>query len=310
MREAPTLNQAPSVGVVVVAYNGGTLLGTCVDALVRRSPRGTRVLLVDNGSSDGSVEAVQAQFPRVAILRLNQNLGFAGGANAGLRHLTDGSADRTPVLLGLVNQDCIVAGRWLEPLAQALTDPSIGLVGSRLLGSDGVTLEHAGGIVEANGLTRHIGRGLSDRRAFSRHSDVEYVTGAVVVMRGEIWKRFGPFDEGYFPAYFEEVDFCVRLRHAGLRIRYVPSSSAVHHVASASGGPDTRLYFERYHRSRMRFAARHLLERGQRLQFLKAELKWLGQLRDRSHLGAAINAYKTLPQELRDARKSKRSHGQ
>lgn len=289
--------------VAVVAYNGGALVSSCVQALLDHSPRGTRVVVVDNGSRDSAVDRLVRDFEGIEVVRLPHNLGFAGGANVALDFLSADSS-RNPVgLVGVINQDCIVARGWLEPLAEVLENRSVGAVGARLLAADGVTLEHAGGLVKANGLTMHIGRGVKSERAFRRRADVEYVSGAVLFLRPEVWLRYRPFDEGYFPAYFEEVEFCLRLRDAGLRVLYVPESRVVHRTAFSSGGPQSSVYLRRYHGSRMRFVARRLLQgRGSRCAFLAAELGWLCRLRDRSHLRIVLGAYRRLPAEMREAK--------
>jgi len=289
--------------VAVIAYNGGAALFSCVRSLRELSPLGTRILVVDNGSRDGSVDGLAGEFADLEILRLQSNRGFAGGANVALDRLSADAKHRRGGVVGVINQDCVVARGWLEPLVEVLADRSVGVVGARLLADDGVTLEHAGGWVQANGLTLHIGHGVRSESAFRRRADVEYVSGAVLLLRSDVWEAYGPFDEGYFPAYFEEVEFCMRLREAGLRVVYVPESRVVHHTALSSGGPQSPVYLRRYHGSRMRFAARRLLcdPRSCRT-FLASELRWLSRLHDRRHLREVFGAYRRLPAELREAK--------
>lgn len=290
-----------SVGVtaVVVAYNGGSLLGDCIRALLASSYRGLDVVVVDNASSDGSVEALRASSDaRVRFLGLPRNLGFAAGVNAGISFArSDGSSDRAAIY-ALVNQDCIVRPGWLEPLVEVLVvDPEVAVAGARLYEPDDRTLQHAGGVILANGMTEHLGRGSTDPDAFREPRDVDYVTAALCAFREDVWERFGPFDEGFRPVYYEEADFCVRCRRAGLRTLYVPASEAVHFEASSSER-GSAVYLHRYHRSRMRFAVRHLLCAGSAGAALRAELAWLGRQRTLAQIVPALRAYLRVPGEL------------
>jgi GT2 family glycosyltransferase len=204
----------------------------------------------------------------------------------------------------LVNQDCVV---WPGAIGALVTrvssDPRIGIVGARLLEPDGRTLQHAGGVIHANGLTDHLGRGLPDSPRFGSPMDVEYVTGALLALRVSTWRQLGPFDAGYQPVYFEEVDYCVRARRAGLRIVYEPASVAVHSEARSSGGVESALFLRRYHRSRMRFLAHHRLRRGSWLRTIAAELRWLAAQRRVSQVVPALRAYAALPVDLAHRRR-------
>jgi GT2 family glycosyltransferase len=176
-------------------------------------------------------------------------------------------------------------------------EPSVGIVGARLMEPDGRTLQHAGGVVHANGLTSHLGRGVVDAEAYHERAEVDYVTGALCAFRAGTWARFGPLDELYHPAYYEDLDFCLRLRRAGLRVVYEPGARAIHHEASSTGR-ESPLFLSYYHRNRMRFLARHLLRRGNRRRVLHAELAWLAKQRRLADLKPLVGAYARLPSEL------------
>jgi len=287
------------VTAVVVAYYGENCIDACLRALLATDYPALQVLVVDNDSGDATVAAVAAYGARVGLLELDRNYGFGGGANRGIA-----AAAVAADIVALVNQDCVVEPDWLAPLVAELTgDRDIGVVGARLFDSDGVTLQHAGGVVAANGLTAHIGRGLRAPDAFAETCDVDYVCGALIALRVDTWERFGPFDEGYFPAYFEEVDFCVRVRAGAMRVVYVPDSRARHAEAGSSAGTSSRVFLQRYHRSRLRFVARHLLRRGRGAQWLRAEAAWLLRLRRWHEIAPVLGAYARLPLLLRQLRR-------
>jgi GT2 family glycosyltransferase len=282
--------------VIVVAFNGEALLGDCLDALLDGMEPGLEIFVVDNGSRDPTREVARPRAAgrpgAVSTLALPRIFGFAGGVNRGVAALL--ACDSPPEVLVLVNQDCVVSRGWLAPLVDALADPQVAVVGARLLEADGVTLQHAGARIEANGLTTHVGRGCRDPGAYREHADVDYVCGALVAMRTDAWIAFGPFDEGYAPAYYEEVDFCVRARRAGRRIVYVPHCEAVH-LEAASSVTGSALFLRRYHRSRLRFVVRVLLRRGKALRWMAAEANWLLRLRSWRDIAPVLAAYVRVP---------------
>ena len=292
----------PRVAAIVVAYNGGDALPRCVNALQASRYRGLDVVVVDNASDDGSTALLDAH--GVTMVRLAENRGFAGGVNAGIRYHAEhrGAAD----IYALVNQDCIVQPGWLGSLVVTLlAEPDIAVVGARLYAGDGRTLQHAGARVAANGLTQHIGRGEVEASAHCVRADVDYVTGALCAFTHETWRCHGPFDERFFPAYFEEVDFCFRCRRAGKRIVYVPECEAVHLEGSVLG-VGTPAFLAAYHAGRLRLVVAHLLVRGSVLHVLRAELAWLLSLRRASQILPALAAYAGLPSLLYERRRHSR----
>lgn len=294
---------------IVVAYDGGALLEDCIDALLGSDLPALQVVVADNASIDGAPERlVRRHGDAIRLLSCGRNLGFAGAVNAAIEwgggDADDDACDRVHVL---INQDCVVRPDALAAMVAVLArDPDVGVVGGRLLEPDGATLQHAGGGVRDNGLTFHLGRGQTDPRAYCRAADVEYVTGALFAFRASTWRVAGPFDEAYFPAYFEEVDFCMGLRARGLRVAYEPAAVAVHHEAGSSGR-GSRRYLEIYHRNRVRFVARHLLRRGRIARTLGAEGRWLLGQRELGQVRAALRAYLALPRDLLDRRAAPRA---
>jgi len=286
------------VAALVVSYRRPDLLRRTVAALQNTAYVDLRILVVDNGS-DSLAAGVLADIAsgRVEILRLERNYGFAGGVNRGVEHLLR-FARKRPDVIALVNPDCIVNPGWLGPFVAVLdAEPETAVVGARLFEPDGVTLQHAGGAIASNGLTSHYGRGVRSADAYATSRDVDYVTGALCAFRLDTWQRIGPFDERYFPAYFEEADFCVRARAAGYRVRYVPESEAIHHEASSTGR-GSRRFLRMYHRNRLRFAARHLLGHRRSGKFVRAEWNWLKRQRRVSDVLPAARAYAELVAEL------------
>jgi len=288
-----------SIACIVVAFNGGRLLESCVAALRASRLTAPRIVVVDNASDDGSVESLARTYgDSIELVRSRRNLGFAGGVNAGMCRLEARADRRDDDVYVLVNQDCIVASSAIARLAALLrADARVGVAGARLLEPDGRTLQHAGGLVHANGLTAHLGRGAVDADAYGERAEVEYVTGALCAFRASTWARFGPLDETFYPAYYEDLDFCLRVRDGGLSCVYEPGSSAVHHESSSTGR-ESRVFLQYYHRNRMRFLARHWDRYGGLGSVLYAELAWLGKQRRLADLGPVFGAYARLAYDL------------
>ncbi|NJN16764.1 MAG: glycosyltransferase family 2 protein [Oscillochloris sp.] len=251
-----------SIVTLVLAWNGSAFLRPCLNALRAQEYAGRHAILVfDNGSSDGSAELVAAEYPDVALIRSPQNLGFAGGNNMALRALRDGSApapaDFTPDLVILLNQDTEVAPGWLAGMAAAFEQfPQAGIIGCTIVGPDG-KLQHTGGRLEwplAEASHRHVGEPVE--HAPTAANQVEWVTGAAMGLNMALPPELSCFDEGFAPAYFEDVDLCYRVRAAGWQVIYTPAARLLHHENSSLGAQSAS-HQRYYHRNRVRFLLRH-----------------------------------------------------
>jgi O-antigen biosynthesis protein len=256
--------EQPGWSAIVVNYNGASFLGPCLAALERNvvPPRAT--LVVDNASTDDSLLELLA-FPRAEALPQSRNLGFAGGANAGLRAaLTD--------YVVILNPDVEVAPDFGSALLAAFgRHPALAAAGPLLTYPESGRVQHAGGIIDRPLMTtRHRGYGEIDLTAYGDSSDVDYVTGGAMVLRLDAVKEVGAFDERFSPVYYEDVDLCVRLRAAGWRVMFVPALRANHHEG-VTLKQDQR-YFRHLHRNRIRFALKHLSHTEWSREFVPAEL--------------------------------------
>jgi len=272
--------------VIVLSYNGRGYLGPCLSSLESSSHSEIEVLLVDNGSTDGSIQWVEATFPEIRVVANGQNLGFAGGMNRGI-------IEARGRFIAFLNQDTTVRPEWLENLVTALEDPAVGIAGSKIYYPDGVTLQHAGGIIRyPQALADHYGYRQRDQGQWDQVKDVDYVTGAAFATRRDVLESIGVFDEGFHPAYFEDTDLCFRARDAGYRVVYVPGAVLVHHE-SATTVRDSFGYYLAYHTARLRFILKHYSVLQITDDFYPAERAWLegGQsLDERRALGLAYQA--------------------
>ena len=271
--------------VIILAWNGVEYLDTCLKAVLTQEYPDFEVIVVDNGSTDGSPDLVAEQFSQVRLIRNDQNLGFAVGNNVGLRVATGD-------VLVLLNQDTVVRPGWLGALVQILlTDPGVGIVGGKALYPDG-TLQHAGGQVDERGDSRHYGYRQQDVGRFDEARDVDFVTGATLALTRQVFEAVGGLDEGFTPAYFEDVDWCYRVRRAGFRVVYVPQAVLVHSESSLGAAVSHEgLYL--FQRNRLRFVLKHWSIQRLVDEFVPAETTWLNGLDEGSErlIAATHHAY-------------------
>jgi GT2 family glycosyltransferase len=251
------------IGAVIVNFNAGPLLAESVRAaLASREP--VEVVVVDNGSTDGSLDllrSVSGSDPRVRILEMAANLGFARASNAGLRE-----AAGDPLVL--LNPDCIVAPGAL-PAARAALEarPDAGMAGGLLLNVDGTEQEGCRRSVPRPGpaflrafgisrLLRRLGRPGGDfvlsRQPLPAHPvEVDAISGAFMMVKRAALERVGPLDEGYF-LHCEDLDWCMRFHRAGLAVLFVPSAVAIHHKGTSSRARPVRVLWH-MHRGMLRY---------------------------------------------------------
>lgn len=252
----------PDVSVLVVSWQSAAWIDRCL----RSIDAGIEIIVADNASSDGSAALARAAAPQATVLELPRNLGFAGGVNAARR------AARAPRLL-LLNPDAAATPGAIRRLTAALdADPRLGAVTGRLVHADGtpqrgfnvrrlptlaslaadlLLIDHLWPANPAS--ARYYARDLDPDAS----ADVEQPAAACLMVRADVFDRLGGFDEAFWPAWWEDVDFCRRLRDAGLRIRYVPDAVFLH-AGGASVDAIGPAGFERaFAANRRRYVRKH-----------------------------------------------------
>jgi len=229
------------LGVVVVSWNVGDLLRRCLASILAGAgPLDLDVIVVDNASSDGSAAMVRAEFPQVRLVANDQNLGFTAANNQGLalargRHLL------------LLNPDAEVVGDALSVLVHYLdAHPSTGVVGPRLFYPDGTAQPSrrrfptlATALVESTVVQEW----WPDNRILRRYyvadvpddlpQPVDWLVGACLLVRRAAFEQVGGLDDGFF-MYFEELDWCRRIKAAGWDVVYLPAATVIHHEGRSS----------------------------------------------------------------------------
>ncbi len=220
----------PKVIVVIVNWNGEQFLDRCLTALLAQTVTPYEIILVDNASTDGSLEIV-GRFPSVRLMALNENTGFARGNNLAIE-----AASKESEWIALINPDAFTAPRWLETLlAAAESKPGFDVFGSKLLNASApLLLDGAGDAYHVSGLVWRMGHGIFASALQGSECEIFSPCAAAALYRRSALLEVGGFDEDFF-CYVEDVDLGFRLRLAGHRCLYVPLS-VVHHVGSGTTG--------------------------------------------------------------------------
>lgn len=229
------------ISVIILNWNGKRDTLACLESLQHCSP--VDVTVVDNGSTDGSVAAICAQFPSVRMLENGQNLGFAEGNNVGIRDALNRGAN----FIFLLNNDTVVSPTLFDAFLNALESyPSAGIFGAKIyLFDDKARLDHLGGIWNSQSATfDYIGhRALETELRLNTSEELDYVCGAAMMIRKEVFASIGLLEPRYF-LIWEESDFCMRAKKAGFAIRTCLEAKIWHKVsASFTGGKPHSTYF-------------------------------------------------------------------
>jgi GT2 family glycosyltransferase len=246
----------PRVAAIVLAYNGRDVTLQALASLSRMTYPAYDLVVVDNGSTDGSAAAIAAEYPAVAVVRTEVNLGPAGGVNLGLRWALDRGYDYLLVL----NNDIEVDPAMLdEMVAVAERDPTVGCVGPKAYyHGDPRRIWAAGGHVRfREAVTWERGQGEVDRGQLDRDVEVDYVNGCAALVPRRAFEAVGLWDP-LFHLAVEDADWCARLRRAGFRCVYAHRARLWHMVSATTGpyraaktfqtGRSTALYVRRHGR--------------------------------------------------------------
>jgi GT2 family glycosyltransferase len=245
------------VAIVVLNYNGASVLPALLESLDRQAYPSLRVFMVDNASADQSLDYLRAYKSKgeMELIANDSNLLFSGGNNVGIRKALDWGAK----YVLLLNNDTIVPPRLVNQLVDFLQSHSnVGIVGPMIHFGDAKNIIWAaGGMVSTWwGIVKHRGIRAADNGQFSEPSKVDYVSGAALMARSEVFNKIGLLDPS-FPMYYEDTDFCFRARKAGFEIWYVPTDPLIHLVSVAAGGQVSKFKIQRRFGSGLRFFARH-----------------------------------------------------
>lgn len=221
----------PNVTVIIPNWNGKKFLRTCLGSLSKQTYRDFEIIVVDNGSTDKSVDFLKQNYPQVKLISLPENMGFSYAVNRGMEQ----SKGKYIILL---NNDTKVDAYWLEELHKALVEnPEVGFCASKVLFMDKPkVINSAGDLYQKNGRARNIGLGETDAGQFEEPTTVFGTSGVAAMYRRELFEDVGLFDEDFF-AFYEDVDLSFRAQLLGYCCLYVPTA-VIYHVGGVTIGGD------------------------------------------------------------------------
>jgi GT2 family glycosyltransferase len=224
------LKSMNNVAVVIPNWNGKDTIGDCLDSLRNQSLK-PLIIVVENGSTDGSLEFLRKDYSDVQIVVNQQNLGFAGGVNSGIRHAMDQGAE----FIALLNNDATVDREWLKTLLRTMqSNDHIGIVTSKIMNADGSRLDSTGESYTSWGLTFPRGRDETANTTYDTQTTIFAASGGASIYRVAMFKQIGLFDNDFF-AYYEDVDISFRAQLADWKVVYEPKALVYHQIGATSG---------------------------------------------------------------------------
>lgn len=216
----------PLVYIIILNWNSWERTDQCLQSVANLHYENSRTLVVDNGSKDNSRHLLQRLHPRVPCIPVERNRGFSGGNNVGIMRAIDDGAE----FVWLLNNDTRVSEHALDTLVEStLEDPRVAAVGSILMGDEGETVEVWGGGTVSfwTGLPRSCSAEVA-------MAELDYISGASMLLRTSALEEVGLLDEGYF-LYWEDTDLSFRLRRAGWKLAVAPGAMVRHRASSSLG---------------------------------------------------------------------------
>jgi O-antigen biosynthesis protein len=300
--------------IVVVTFNSEAFIERCLDSILTSDYKEWFLIIIDNNSKDKTVSRIRDFTLRVGgidsknfkLIKMSKNIGFSAAVDHAVFHMditNNSSKHNNFEYIVLVNPDLCLEkkslGNLLQPFFIADSKQNeIGVVGGLILEYEGNSIQHFGGDFRNNFITFHLEKGnIFYEKDFdikkpetSKMKEVKYVTGALFSTKFSIFKDLGGFDRGYRPVYFEELDYCLKIKKIGLEILVNPYSLS-RHFEGASIRKFSGNFYKYYHKNRIRCALINYSLKDFFRLFLTEELKWLKTQASKEQYEALAYAY-------------------
>lgn len=221
------------MATVTVNYNRPGDTAELINSIKKSDLSESVLLVIDNGSTDNSLDILRKSFPNINIVETGRNLGFASGYNFGMNSALETDAEA----ILIINNDTLVPPSFLLPLLKTLeSSPSVGAVSPKTYQADGKHIWWAGGKIDLSfGRLINIGAGKLDSDQFNKIVECDYLSGVCILFKREVLEKVGLFDERFVHTC-EDDDIAIRIRKAGYKLLMVPESKLIHKVSQTSGG--------------------------------------------------------------------------
>jgi len=297
--------------IVVVSYDSENFIENCLKSILQQNYKSWFLVVIDNNSKDGTVDRIREfrnshtdlATGNFELITLKKNTGFSAAVNYAVFKFISKGKEELEYLV-LINPDIYLSESALENLILPLEakGKNIGVAGGLILDYKKDTIQHLGGKVSPNYITSHIGYGrqykdldrpqkvMQDIEKSKTPEEVDYVTGALFATKFSIFKKIGGFDTGYRPAYYEELDYCIKIKRSGRKVA-VNSCSIARHFEGASVKKFSRKFYKYYHKNRIRCAVINMSFFNFLGKFIKEEFRWVSGKATKDQLLPLMYAY-------------------
>ena len=227
----------PMVSILILNYNGEPYVERCLNSLLDQSYSNFEVIMVDNGSSDNSLQILKEYVPQIKLILNDKNLGFAGGNNVGIK-------EASGEFIVLFNNDAIADKDWLSNLVKGGLDmPEADIVSGPIYYYEPKDVIWCAGahLDMITGLAWHLGQYETE---FDPHSDIDYFPGCALLIRREVFEKIGLLDERFF-LYAEDPDFCLRAKRERFKLKLVPEAKVWHMVSMGMKAEPSRVQHQK-----------------------------------------------------------------
>lgn len=237
------ISNKPLVGIILLNYNSGNDTIECINSIKEITYSNYKIIVVDNKSTDNSIEDIKAKYKDVDIIENSTNGGFAYGNNIGIKYALDHDVD----YVLLLNNDTVVEKNFLEEMVDISIKEEIYVLGCRInYFYDKSKIWYSGGKINWN---KFYGEHIQDEKATEDIIEVDFITGCCMLLRKEVVQQF-LLPEEYF-MYFEDVDYCIQLKDNGYKLMVAQNPLIYHKVSASSGGEESPFFIRYWNRNRI-----------------------------------------------------------
>ncbi len=225
----------PMVSIIILTFNKSPYTFQCLQSILKNTDVPYELIIVDNGSTDSTSELL-TRIDHCIIIKNINNIGFIKGCN-------EGAKKASSKYLLFLNNDTVVTENWLNNLVRTIEkDPKCGAVGCKLVWPNG-QLQEAGSIIWKDGSASGYGRGEDPLKPeYSYYREIDFCSGACLLVRTDLFEKLKGFDERYIPAYYEDADLCLGIQNLGYKVIYQPTVTIFHHEFTSSSKESATKY--------------------------------------------------------------------
>ncbi|MDK2805650.1 MAG: hypothetical protein PWP67_790 [Clostridium butyricum] len=243
-------NMNPKIGIIIVNYNGEKYTNDCIKSVLKSSYRNYLVIVVDNASTDNSVKLLEEFNNKMVIIKNNENLGFSGANNIGIKYALENECE----YVLLLNNDTELDKDLIKNMVDSSIKNNNAIISPKIYyyNEPNKIWSAGGGLNWKKGLSFHYGQNEIDKGQYDQQKEIDFATGCCILIHKSVFDKIGFLAEEYF-LYFEDTDFCVRAKRAGVKILYEPSAKLWHKVSSTTGGEESLITLYYGNRNRLYF---------------------------------------------------------